>query len=101
MTRSNNPVPATGTRNSNKDYSPSADPSDALGSDSLDDDLDGDALVPQQAASEVPTVASKAVDNTPRVVTVPDELAGERLDKVLAKLFPEFSRNRLQSWITP
>jgi 23S rRNA pseudouridine1911/1915/1917 synthase len=47
----------------------------------------------------VPTVASKAVDNTPRVVTVPDGLAGERLDKVLAKVFPEFSRNRLQSWI--
>jgi 23S rRNA pseudouridine1911/1915/1917 synthase len=99
MTRSNNPVPATGTRNSNKDYSPSADPSDTLGSDSLDDDLDGDALVPQEATNEVPTVASKAVDNTPRVVTVPDELAGERLDKVLAKVFPEFSRNRLQSWI--
>ena len=100
MTRSNNPVSSTGgTRNSNKDYSPSADPSDALGSDSLDDDLDGDALVPHQAASDVPTVASKAVDNTPRVVTVPDELAGERLDKVLAKVFPEFSRNRLQSWI--
>ena len=44
-------------------------------------------------------MASKAVDNTPRVVTVPDGLAGERLDKVLAKVFPEFSRNRLQSWI--
>ena len=99
MTRSNNPVPSAGARNSNKDYSPSADPSDALGSDSLDDDLDGDALVPHQAAGEVPTVASKAVDNTPRVVSVPDELAGERLDKVLARVFPEFSRNRLQSWI--
>jgi 23S rRNA pseudouridine1911/1915/1917 synthase len=30
---------------------------------------------------------------------VPDAMAGERLDKVLAQLFPEFSRNRLQSWI--
>ncbi|GAB2879705.1 RluA family pseudouridine synthase [Paraburkholderia jirisanensis] len=30
---------------------------------------------------------------------MPPEFAGERLDKVLAKLFPEFSRNRLQSWI--
>jgi 23S rRNA pseudouridine1911/1915/1917 synthase len=99
MTRSNNPVSATGTRNSNKDYSPSADPSDALGSDSLDDDLDGDALAPPEPVGEVATVASKAVDNTPRVVTVPDELAGERLDKVLARVFPEFSRNRLQSWI--
>ncbi len=85
MTRSNNPVSATGTRNSNKDYSPSADPSDALGSDSLDDDLDSDALAPQGAPGSVPTVASTAVDNTPRIVSVPDELAGERLDKVLAR----------------
>jgi len=33
------------------------------------------------------------------VASVPDELAGERLDKVLARLFPEFSRSRLQGWI--
>jgi 23S rRNA pseudouridine1911/1915/1917 synthase len=32
-------------------------------------------------------------------VVVPDALAGERLDKVLAKVFPDFSRSRLQSWI--
>lgn len=30
---------------------------------------------------------------------VPMSLAGERLDKVLAKLFPEFSRGRLQTWL--
>ncbi len=30
---------------------------------------------------------------------MPPELAGERLDKVLAKVFPEFSRSRLQGWI--
>ncbi|KND56202.1 Ribosomal large subunit pseudouridine synthase D [Candidatus Paraburkholderia kirkii] len=30
---------------------------------------------------------------------MPDELAGDRLDKVLAKIFPEFSRSRLQGWI--
>ncbi|WP_061178662.1 RluA family pseudouridine synthase [Caballeronia pedi] len=35
----------------------------------------------------------------PREARVPDALAGDRLDKVLAKLFPEFSRSRLQSWI--
>ncbi|TKC90251.1 RluA family pseudouridine synthase [Trinickia terrae] len=35
----------------------------------------------------------------PRLAQVPPELAGERLDKVLAKVFPEFSRSRLQSWI--
>ncbi|WP_235012145.1 RluA family pseudouridine synthase [Caballeronia catudaia] len=35
----------------------------------------------------------------PREARVPDALAGERLDKVLAKIFPEFSRNRMQGWI--
>ena len=30
---------------------------------------------------------------------VPDELAGERLDKVLSSLYPEHSRSRLQAWI--
>lgn len=42
---------------------------------------------------------SVAADETPRVVEVPLSLAGERLDKALAQLFPEFSRSRLQSWI--
>lgn len=31
---------------------------------------------------------------------VPDEYAGMRLDQVLAKLLPEYSRGRLQDWIT-
>jgi 23S rRNA pseudouridine1911/1915/1917 synthase len=70
-----------------------------LAGDSLDDDLDSEALTPAGAPADVPTVAGRDVDNSPRVVAVPDELAGERLDKVLAKVFPEFSRNRLQSWI--
>jgi 23S rRNA pseudouridine1911/1915/1917 synthase len=30
---------------------------------------------------------------------VPDEYAGLRLDQVLVKFFPEYSRNRLQEWI--
>jgi 23S rRNA pseudouridine1911/1915/1917 synthase len=42
---------------------------------------------------------SAAADAAPRVVEVPLSLAGERLDKALAQLFPEFSRSRLQSWI--
>ncbi|MET3819838.1 RluA family pseudouridine synthase [Burkholderia ambifaria] len=46
-----------------------------------------------------PVVPSAAADETPRVVEVPLSLAGERLDKALAQLFPEFSRSRLQSWI--
>ncbi|CAH2909943.1 MAG: LSU rRNA pseudouridine(1911/1915/1917) synthase (EC [uncultured Paraburkholderia sp.] len=99
MTRSNTPGAATGAGNSNEDYNVSADPSDALGPDSLDDDLGADALGKGALASTVPTVANRVTDETPRSVVVPDELAGERLDKVLARVFPEFSRNRLQSWI--
>ncbi|TGP42824.1 RluA family pseudouridine synthase [bacterium M00.F.Ca.ET.228.01.1.1] len=99
MTRSNTPGAATGARNSNEDYNVSADPADALGPDSLDDDLGADALRKAALASTVPSVANRVTDETPRTVVVPDELAGERLDKVLARVFPEFSRNRLQSWI--
>ncbi|HEY4295871.1 MAG TPA: S4 domain-containing protein, partial [Paraburkholderia sp.] len=99
MTRSNTPGAATGAGNSNKDYSVSADPSDALGVDSLDDDLGSDALAAAGSPATVPTVESRVADESPRSVVVPDELAGERLDKVLARIFPEFSRNRLQSWI--
>lgn len=35
----------------------------------------------------------------PQTRTVPDELAGKRLDQVLATMFPEYSRSRLKSWI--
>ncbi|MGD8641741.1 MAG: 23S rRNA pseudouridine(1911/1915/1917) synthase RluD [Gammaproteobacteria bacterium] len=31
--------------------------------------------------------------------TIPESLAGERLDLVLVELFPDFSRSRLQKWI--
>ncbi|TVQ69805.1 MAG: 23S rRNA pseudouridine(1911/1915/1917) synthase RluD [Chromatiaceae bacterium] len=31
--------------------------------------------------------------------TIPPELAGKRLDAVLARLFPEYSRSRIQQWI--
>lgn len=90
MTRSSSFRAQPGTANGD-DYSPSSTPSDVSGSDSLDDDLSGEGLV--APASPVST------DDAPRVVTVPDSLVGERLDKALAQLFPDFSRNRLQSWI--
>jgi 23S rRNA pseudouridine1911/1915/1917 synthase len=32
-------------------------------------------------------------------LTVPPELAGQRLDRVLAELLPDYSRSRLQQWI--
>ena len=31
--------------------------------------------------------------------TIPDDLAGQRLDQALARLFPEYSRSRLKSWL--
>lgn len=31
--------------------------------------------------------------------TVPDEWVGERVDQALAKLFPDYSRSRLQTWL--
>ncbi|MDX1405625.1 MAG: 23S rRNA pseudouridine(1911/1915/1917) synthase RluD [Woeseiaceae bacterium] len=34
-----------------------------------------------------------------RQKTVPVELAGQRLDQALAKMFPEYSRSRLKSWL--
>jgi 23S rRNA pseudouridine1911/1915/1917 synthase len=64
------------TKDQLKDYSPSA--------------LHADAA---------PAASVHAGDEAARIAHVPDELAGDRLDKVLAKLFPEFSRNRLQGWI--
>ena len=35
----------------------------------------------------------------PMKATVPTELGGLRLDQVLARLFPQYSRNRLQAWL--
>ena len=37
--------------------------------------------------------------STPRELTIPFELAGLRLDQVLARLMPEHSRSRLKAWI--
>ena len=35
----------------------------------------------------------------PTIRTIPEELAGQRLDRALAKLFPEYSRSRLKVWL--
>jgi 23S rRNA pseudouridine1911/1915/1917 synthase len=35
----------------------------------------------------------------PTIRTIPDELAGQRLDQALAKLFPQYSRSRLKAWL--
>ena len=95
MTRSVIPgAGAPGAQNSTRDYSLGNAPDDAAPSDALDDELAG-----EDAAAPVSGAARTRADVAPRSVQVPDELAGERLDKVLAKVFPEFSRSRLQGWI--
>jgi 23S rRNA pseudouridine1911/1915/1917 synthase len=38
-------------------------------------------------------------EHTPENITVPEELAGERVDKILAVLFPTFSRATLTTWL--
>ncbi|MEM5419951.1 RluA family pseudouridine synthase [Paraburkholderia ferrariae] len=81
---------APGAQNSIRDYSLGDAPDDAASSEGLDDELAGEGVGGAPRARG---------DEAPRSVQVPDELAGERLDKVLAKVFPEFSRSRLQGWI--
>jgi len=91
MTRSVIPgAGAPGAQNSIRDYSLGDAPDDAGASEALDDELAGEDAVgaPRTRGGEAP-----------RSIQVPDDLAGERLDKVLAKIFPEFSRSRLQGWI--
>ncbi len=38
-------------------------------------------------------------DDSLQVITVPAELAGQRMDQVLARLYPDYSRARLQKWL--
>jgi 23S rRNA pseudouridine1911/1915/1917 synthase len=41
----------------------------------------------------------ETADAAPLVAAVPTALAGLRLDQALVKMFPQFSRNRLQAWL--
>ncbi|WP_028219161.1 RluA family pseudouridine synthase [Paraburkholderia oxyphila] len=98
MTRSVIPgAGAPGAQNSISDYSLGEVPDDAAAGDALDDDLIGEASA--AAPGSAPRTRRAQQEQEARRAEVPDELAGERLDKVLAKVFPEFSRNRLQGWI--
>ncbi|WP_321953053.1 RluA family pseudouridine synthase [Paraburkholderia bannensis] len=98
MTRSVIPgAGAPGAQNSISDYSLGDVPNAAAADEPLDDDLVEDISVPITGGAPRTRVARE--DQPARRAEVPDELAGERLDKVLARVFPEFSRNRLQGWI--
>ena len=50
----------------------------------IDDQEEGDDITPEVAAIEL---------------TLRSNSCGERLDKVLAKLVPQYSRSRIQQWI--
>lgn len=62
-----------------------------------DSELHLDELIDE--ISEEEEVANERVAK-PINVTLTDDMCGERLDKVIAKLIPQFSRSRLQQWIT-
>ncbi|MHA6845198.1 RluA family pseudouridine synthase [Ralstonia syzygii] len=83
-------------KNRIKHYSPSPVSDDAAvdlsaASPDADDTLDDEALdLPAPGAAQAAE---------PIVVEIPETLHGERLDKALAKLLPDYSRSRLQQWI--
>jgi 23S rRNA pseudouridine1911/1915/1917 synthase len=92
MTRKSSSGAKPGPKDRSADYSRS----DA-GSGSSGGALSGKALTGETRVE--PASAGQSVELAPRSASVPHALAGERLDKVLAKVFPEFSRSRLQSWV--
>lgn len=49
--------------------------------------------------SAKPSACHESVPDT-IALTIPSDYAGQRLDQVLAKLLPSWSRNRLQAWIS-
>ncbi|TAL54701.1 MAG: RluA family pseudouridine synthase [Pandoraea sp.] len=59
----------------------------------IPEDGDDDASMPASA------LTVDAAEAAALAGTVPPEAAGERFDKVLARLFPAYSRSRLQGWI--
>lgn len=83
-------------KNRIKHYSPSPVSDDAVAdlpaaSQDADDTLDDEALDLSAPG------AGQAIE--PIIVEIPEALHGERLDKALAKLLPDYSRSRLQQWI--
>ncbi|MFJ2995126.1 RluA family pseudouridine synthase [Pandoraea sp. NPDC087047] len=95
------------TRSIVPDYSVTASFATENAEESSDDDLDSlpeafsstanSALTGAFSADAV--ASSGAFASAPLSATLPDALAGERLDKALAQCFPEYSRSRLQAWV--
>jgi 23S rRNA pseudouridine1911/1915/1917 synthase len=88
------------TRIRAEDYSLTAASSKPGIPETLDDDLSSDFDATIDSSNGLESLASRDAPETGLLAaTVPAELVGERLDKVLAKLFPSYSRSRLQTWI--
>jgi 23S rRNA pseudouridine1911/1915/1917 synthase len=49
--------------------------------------------------AEYRNAQQERMTEAPQQLTIPDSLAGQRLDQALAAMFPEYSRSRLKSWI--
>lgn len=92
MTRTRPSGNMLGPVDESADYSRSGSAAGARSHDAAGAHPASPALAAAKSAGDAPG------DEQPRVALVPDLLAGERLDKVLAKVFPEYSRSRLQSW---
>ena len=83
-------------KNRIKHYSPSPVSDDALADVSLTAPETEDAL--DDEALDLPAAgAGQAAE--PIIIEIPETMHGERLDKALAKLLPDYSRSRLQQWI--
>src|ERR1700761_8422521 len=89
-------------------YSLTPNVPDAPETDALDDDFgldtgldpeDDGAHLSSAAPGAIALTLATAADEVPRAARMPAELAGERLDKALARLFPQYSRSRLQAWL--
>ena len=44
-------------------------------------------------------ISTPQSESSSQVLTVPHNLAGQRFDQIIAKMFPEYSRAKLQTWI--
>ena len=89
------------------DYNVTASFATENAEDSSDDDLDSlPEAFPSAARGPLPgaslsmaPLSDGAGANAPLSATLPESLAGERLDKALAQCFSEYSRSRLQAWV--
>jgi len=87
------------TRSILPDYSPSASFATENAEDLVDDDLLPLNSVDFPKPADGGDTRGASAFEAPLSAEVPFALAGDRLDKVLAHMFPDYSRSRLQAWV--